>query len=48
VRVHNLKHAFARRLRAARVAIETSTVLLGQMNNNIIALIGTGVGTAFL
>lgn len=35
VRVHDLKHTFGRRLRAAGVGIETRMVLLGHKNNQI-------------
>jgi len=35
VRVHDLKHTFGRRLRAAGVGIETRTVLLGHTNKQI-------------
>ncbi len=35
VRVHDLKHTFGRRLRAAGVGIETRMVLLGHTNKQI-------------
>ena len=35
VRVHDLKHAFGRRLRAAGVGLETRRVLLGHKNDDI-------------
>ena len=35
LRVHDLKHTFGRRLRAARVSNETRKVLLGHANGNI-------------
>jgi len=35
VRVHDLKHTFGRRLRAARVPLETRKVLLGHRNGDI-------------
>jgi integrase len=35
VRVHDLKHTFGRRLRAAGVPIETRKVLLGHKNSDI-------------
>ena len=35
VRVHDLKHTFGRRLRAARVPFETRQVLLGHKNGSI-------------
>ena len=35
VRVHDLKHTFGRRLRSARVALETRKVLLGHKNGDI-------------
>ena len=35
VRVHDLKHTFGRRLRAASVALETRKVLLGHRSNDI-------------
>jgi integrase len=35
VRVHDLKHAFGRRLRAAGVPLETRKVLLGHRNGDI-------------
>ncbi|MGD9660205.1 MAG: tyrosine-type recombinase/integrase [Porticoccaceae bacterium] len=35
VRVHDLKHTFGRRLRAAGVGVETRMVLLGHKNNQI-------------
>lgn len=35
VRIHDLKHTFGRRLRAAGVGIETRMVLLGHKNNQI-------------
>lgn len=35
VRVHDLKHTFGRRLRAAGVALETRKVLLGHRNGDI-------------
>ena len=35
VRVHDLKHTFGRRLRAARVSFETRQVLLGHKNGSI-------------
>ena len=35
VRVHDLKHTFGRRLRAAGVSLETSKVLLGHRNGDI-------------
>ncbi len=33
--IHNLKHTFGRRLRAAGVPLETRKVLLGHTNNDI-------------
>ena len=35
LRVHNLKHTFGRRLRAAGVSLETRKVLLGHTNGDI-------------
>ncbi len=35
VRVHDLKHTFGRRLRAAGVPLETRRVLLGHKNSDI-------------
>jgi integrase len=35
LRVHDLKHTFGRRLRAARVSLETRKVLLGHTNGDI-------------
>ncbi len=35
VRVHDLKHTFGRRLRAAKVPLETRKVLLGNRNGDI-------------
>jgi len=35
VRVHDLKHTFGRRLRAAGVGLETRRVLLGHKNDDI-------------
>ena len=35
LRVHNLKHTFDRRLRAAGVSLETRKVLLGHTNGDI-------------
>ena len=35
VRVHDLKHTFGRRLRAANVPLETRKVLLGHRNGDI-------------
>lgn len=35
IRVHDLKHTFGRRLRSARVALETRKVLLGHKNGDI-------------
>lgn len=35
VRVHDLKHTFGRRLRAAGVALETRKVMLGHKNGDI-------------
>ena len=35
VRVHDLKHTFGRRLRAAGVSLETRKVLLGHRNGDI-------------
>jgi integrase len=35
VRVHDLKHTFGRRLRSARIALETRKVLLGHKNGDI-------------
>ena len=35
VRVHDLKHTFGRRLRAAGVPVETRKVLLGHKNGDI-------------
>jgi integrase len=35
VRVHDLKHTFGRRLRAAGVSLETRKVLLGHMTGDI-------------
>ena len=35
IRVHDLKHTFGRRLRAARVPFETRQVLLGHKNGSI-------------
>jgi len=35
VRVHDLKHTFGRRLRAAGVLLETRKVLLGHRNGDI-------------
>jgi integrase len=35
IRIHDLKHTFGRRLRAARVPFETRQVLLGHKNGSI-------------
>lgn len=35
IRVHDLKHTFGRRLRAAGVSVETRKVLLGHKNGDI-------------
>ena len=35
MRVHDLKHTFGRRLRAAGVSVETRKVLLGHRNGDI-------------
>ncbi len=35
VRLHDLKHTFGRRLRAARISVETRKVLLGHRNGDI-------------
>jgi len=35
IRVHDLKHTFGRRLRSARIALETRKVLLGHKNGDI-------------
>jgi len=35
VRLHDLKHTFGRRLRAARVPLETRKILLGHRNGDI-------------
>ncbi len=35
IRVHDLKHAFGRRLRAAGVPLETRKILLGHRNGDI-------------
>ncbi len=35
MRVHDLKHTFGRRLRAARVPLETRRALLGHKNGDI-------------
>jgi len=48
LRVHDLKHTFGRRLRAAGVSLETRKVLLGHSNGDITSqLFGARIGGAF-